>query len=467
VTEGRRAAGDGRRQEEQEQPESAAAQSAGSLLRVLGVAFGLAVAVGNTIGAGILRTPGDVASWLPNPLWFIGIWVVGALYALLGANAIAELGTMMPRSGAQYVFARRAFGDYAGFLVGWIDWISTCASVAAIALVLGESASELARRGTTLAVGIAMASVVFFALLLIRGTKLGDRAQQITSLVKAIALLALVTACFVFAGNAPAAPSAPAAAGAAVSVFTAFILSAQAVIYAYDGWTGPIYFSEEFRDPAREIPRSMFGSLLVVALIYLLVNIAFVYAVPTSALAGSPLAAGTVARSIFGERGETIVRLVVVASLPSAVNALLLMAPRVLYGLGRDGLGMSAAARVNPRGTPTMGLLASTVVVLAFLATGAFATVLAIAAFFFVAQYTLSFIAVFVLRLREPAASRPYRAKGHPWTTGLVLLGSVAFLVSAVLSDRRNSLYALGILVASYPVFLMARRSPVPSPSAT
>src|SRR6266704_921470 len=120
------------------------------LLRVLGVAFGLAVAVGNTIGAGILRTPGDVATWLPNPLWFVGIWIVGAIYATLGANALAELGTMMPRSGAQYVFARHTFGNYAGFLVGWVDWISTAASVATIALVLGESFSELARGDRTL-----------------------------------------------------------------------------------------------------------------------------------------------------------------------------------------------------------------------------------------------------------------------------------------------------------------------------
>ena len=463
---GRRATGDGRREDEGEIT-ATSVHGSGSLLRVLGVAFGLAVAVGNTIGAGILRTPGDVAAWLPNPVWFVGIWIVGGLYALLGANALSELGTMMPRSGAQYVFARRAFGDYAGFLVGWSDWMSTSASVAAISLVLGESASELAHRGTSLAVAIAMATVVFFALLLIRGTKLGDRAQQITSLTKAIALLALVAACFVFAGNAPAPLVEPSADRTALSGFTAFILSAQAVIYAYDGWNGPIYFSEELRDPAREIPRSMFGSLLCVAVIYILVNLAFVYAVPTSALAGSPLAAGTVARAIFGANGETIVRLVVVLSLPSAVNALLLMAPRVLYGLSRDGLGIAAATRVNSRGTPVVGLAASTLVVLAFLATGAFATVLAIAAFFFVAQYTLSFLAVFVLRRREPNAARPYRAKGHPWTTGLVLLGSVAFLVSAVVSDRRNSLYALGILVASYPVFLLARRTPVPSPSTT
>ena len=433
----------------------------GTLLRVLGVSFGLAVAVGNTIGAGILRTPGDVAAWLPNPWWFVGIWIVGAVYATLGANALAELGTMLPRSGAQYVFARRAFGDFAGFLVGWTDWISTAASIAAIAIVLGESASEFIRGGPSLATPIAIITVVIFTVLLLRGTKLGDRAQQITTLAKAAALLSLVIACFAFGGTARDAASfgdnrAP------VSAFAGFILSAQAVIYAYDGWSGPIYFSEELHDPGREIPRSMFGSLLCVAAIYILINVAFVHAVPTTALAGSALAAATVAKALFGAHGETVVRLVVVASLPSAVNALLLMGSRVLYAVSRDGLAMHAATRVNAGGTPTAALIATACVALTFLATGTFATVIAIAAFFFVLNYALSFSAVFVLRWREPEAPRPYRAKGHPWTTALVLAGSIAFLASAVASDRRNSLYALAILVISYPVFLGSRRAPVP-----
>ena len=119
-------------------------RSQSSLLRILGLSFGLAVTVGNTIGGGILRTPGDIASLLPTPWLFIGIWVVGGLYALLGANALSELGTMLPRSGGQYVFARHAFGNYAGFLVGWLDWISTCASIGAIAIVIGESAVSVA-----------------------------------------------------------------------------------------------------------------------------------------------------------------------------------------------------------------------------------------------------------------------------------------------------------------------------------
>ncbi|HXQ77326.1 MAG TPA: amino acid permease, partial [Gemmatimonadaceae bacterium] len=160
-------------------------------------------------------------------------------------------------------------------------------------------------------------------------------------------------------------------------------------------------------------------------------------------------------------RGNTVVRLVVVLALPSAVNACLLMSSRVLYAVSRDGIGPRVATRVNEGGTPTVSLVASAGVSLLFLATGTFQSVIAVAAFFFVADYALSFLAVFVLRKREPGAPRPYRAFGHPWTTGLVLAGSIAFLVSAVVSDTRNSFWALGLLLISYPVFRLTHR---PSP---
>jgi APA family basic amino acid/polyamine antiporter len=134
------------------------------------------------------------------------------------------------------------------------------------------------------------------------------------------------------------------------------------------------------------------------------------------------------------------------------------MASRVLFGVSRDGLGPRMATHVNAGGTPTVALLLSALVSLLFLATGTFQSVIAVAAFFFVADYALSFLAVFVLRRREPDAPRPYRTWGHPWTTGLVLAGSIAFLLSAVAGDTRNSLYALALVAVSYPSFLMVRR---------
>lgn len=426
---------------------------------MLGLTFGLAVTIGNTIGAGILRTPGEIAGYLPSATGFIGIWVVGGLYALLGANALSELGTMMPRSGGQYVFAHDIFGEYVGFVSGWMDWVSTCASTAAIATVIGESAIGLAGAASGVA-PVAIVVTAAFTLLLLGGTRRGDRAQQLTSLLKAIALIALVVACFVFRARAASPPAASAPNPPSGFRFAAFLLAAQSVIYAYDGWNGPIYFSEELHDPARQIPRGMFYGLAAVATIYLLINIAFLQVVPLSALAGSKLAAGTVADAIFGSGGERIVQLLVVVSLPSAVNACILMASRTIFSMSRDGLGIPITARVNQKGTPVVSLIATGLVAIAFLATGTFETMIAIAAFFFVANYSMSFLGLIRLRIKEPNRPRPYRTFGYPWTTGLVLLGSLAFLVSAVVADRRNSLFALGILVVSYPVFRFTRPSP-------
>lgn len=436
------------------------------LLRVLGLWFGLAVTVGNTIGAGILGTPGQIAGLLPRPSWFIGIWIVGAMYAMLGANALSELGTMMPSSGGQFVFARRAFGDYPAFVVGWMDWISSCAAPAAIAIVFGQSVAALLGLAARTATPIGMSVVIIFTLLLINGTALGDRAQRITSIAKTLAFGALILACFVAHPHATAtvatATPAPTATG-----FAAFLLAAQAVIYAYDGWSAPIYFSEELDDPGRDIPRSSFLGLLSVVAIYVLINVAFVRVLPLSTLASSPLAAGTVASSLFGVNGERIVQLVIAIALPSAINACLLMASRVIFAMGRDGLALRRLTAVSKSGTPAAAIVASGVVTLAFLASGTFNDIIAIAAFFFVGSYTLSFTAVFLLRKREPTAERPYRALGHPYTTALVLVGSLGFLVSAVISDRRNSLIALAIVVVSYPVFRLThgiRMVSVPSP---
>ncbi|HEY7546165.1 MAG TPA: APC family permease, partial [Blastocatellia bacterium] len=246
----------------------AAAVTRGRLLRILGVGFGLAVIIGNTIGAGILRTPGDVAAQLPDTWLFLGVWLVGGIYALLGAFSISELGVMIPRSGGQYVFAQYALGDYAGFIVGWSDWLSTCGTAAAVSIVIGEYLGDLVPVLSDRKVGIALAVVIIFAILQWRGIRWGSATQNITSLFKALAFIALIAACFILGGKTsteiePATIAAP--------TFLAVILALQAVIYTYDGWTGVIYFSEEVRDTARDIPRSLFGGVLAIIGIYMLV----------------------------------------------------------------------------------------------------------------------------------------------------------------------------------------------------
>jgi APA family basic amino acid/polyamine antiporter len=445
---------------------TAAAPSRGRLLQVLGVAFGIAVIVGNTIGSGILRTPGSVASLLPHHWMFLVAWIAGGVYALLGVISLAELGVIVPRSGGQYVFAQRAFGSYAGFIIGWSDWVSSVAAFCAAAILIGEYSGAIfpALARSQLAVGIGV--VVVFTILQYRGVKWGDVVQQGTTLLKALAFVALIIACFALApAAAPAAAPAPAAT-AAVGV-GAIVLAMQAVIYTYDGWNGMLYFSEEVRDPGREIPRAMFSGVAAIIAIYVLVNIAFVHVLGMSGLARSDFAAGAVAQALFGGRGDTIVRSLLIVGLLSGVNAYALFCSRILYAMSRDGLFPKWGTTVNAGGTPTYTLLLSAALAIGFLLTGTFNSVIAVAAFFFVLNYVFSFAAVFKLRRTMPDAPRPYKALGYPYTTAFSLLGGMAFLVGAVISDRQNSMVALGLLAVSYPVYALtmraARRAAAPS----
>lgn len=427
----------------------------GHLLRILGVGFGIAVIVGGTIGTGILRTPGIVAAQLPAPSLFLGIWLLGALYALLGAISTAELAAMTPRSGGWYVFARRALGEYPGFVVGWTDWLGNCGTTAAVAMVIGEYSSSLFPRLQGHQALIGSAIVLLAMALQWRGVRLGSGVQNTMSSLQALAFFAFVAAAFLFAQPAPAPAAAPLASG--IGLFAALFIAFQAVVYTYDGWYSVIYYGEEVRDPGRDIPRSLIGGIAALASIYLLVNLALLYVLGVGGIAGQNLALGTAAQAIFGPRGDTLLRSLTIVSMLSASNAFQLNASRVPHAMSVDGLAFAALQRVNPGGTPTVALFFSGVAALLLMLTGTFERLLAILAFFFVANYALAYVSVFVLRRREPDAPRPYRAWGFPWTTGLALLGSVAFLAAAIAGDTRNSFYAVLVLAGSYPLYLSFR----------
>jgi len=408
-----------------------------------------------------VRTPGDIAQILPKVWLFLGVWVVGGLYALFGASSLAELGAAIPRSGGQYNFSRRAFGEYAGFIVGWSDWLSTCGTAAAVGIVIGEYSGDLVPLLAGHVKLIAVAIIVGFGVLQWRGIRWGSGAQIFTAVLKTLAFAILLVACFAFGGHARAA--APAASAplpqmpAGWGLVVAIILGLQAVVYTVDGWDGVIYFGEEVRDPGRDVPRAIFGSVFTIMGIYLLLNLAVVYVLPMNEIAGNNFALGTVATRVFGAYGDSIIRSIMVVSMLSCLNANQLFCTRTLYAMSCDRLFFRRAAQVNSGGTPALALLLSTIVGVLFVL-GSFERVIAMLSFFFVANYTLSYSSLFLLRKKEPEMVRPYRAWGYPWTTGIALLASVVFLIGSIVTDQKNAPWALGLLVLSYPVFLAMKK---------
>jgi APA family basic amino acid/polyamine antiporter len=332
-----------------------------------------------------------------------------------------------------------------------------------VSIVIGEYSAALVPALAGREAWVATAVVLLFGVIQWRGVRWGSGTQNLTAAAKGFAFVALVAACFFF-GSRSAGDAAPAAAmPSGLAFVVAMVFALQSVIYTYDGWNGTTYFAEEVHDPNRNIPRAMFGGILSVMGIYVLVNLALVWLLPISAIAGNNFALGAAAGAVFGPLGDPLVRGVMILSMLSGINAYHLMSSRVLFAMSRDGYFSERIVRVNEGGTPTLALGVSVIVALALIWSGTFNEVLSLCALLFVLQYVASFISLFVLRRREPDAPRPYRAWGYPWSTGFVLLGSLGFVGGVIASDTRNSIYSLVMLALSYPVYRLLKRAAVPS----
>jgi APA family basic amino acid/polyamine antiporter len=444
--------------------------SGNQLLRVLDVTFGVAVILGSTIGVGILRLPGMVAGELRNYWLILLVWVLGGTYALLGSFSVTELGTMLPQAGGFYVYARRALGGFAGFAAGWGDWLNNCAAVAYGAFAAAGFSLALFPRLPVSEKTIALSLVAAFALLHWAGLRLSSVVQKIVSSATALALIFLAAACFLLYRGAPAAahavstaaPAAPPVTGALslgfFGMLAAVVVALRAVIVTYDGWYAAIYFTEENRNPARDFPRSMIGGVLIILALYLFLNLAFLHVLPIPRLAASQLPAADAAQILFAGWSGRFITLLSLLTLLGLINSVLLGATRIIFAIGRDGLFLKSAGTVSPGGTPRPAMLFSAAAAAVLVATGTFNRIVAIAAIIMVANYCACYVSMFVLRRREPDLPRPFRAWGYPWTTAVVLVGSILFLIAAATSDSRNAAYAGALLAACLPAYALMKR---------
>jgi len=432
---------------------SAAPRAKGHLLRILGVGFGIAVIIGGTIGSGILRTPGEVAGRLHSPTLILAVWLLGGLYAFLGTVTVVELGTMLPIAGGWYVYSRRSMGAYAGFVVGCSDWMMQTVAVSYLAVAFGEFAAQLFPRleGHVKLTGLALLAVLLVLNWI--GLRSGSRTQEISSFLKALALVVFIVACFVLkpAGNVPDAPHA--AVPRAGSLLAALVLALQAVIVTYDGWYQAIYFTEEDKDPTKSLPRSSLAAAFACIAIFLMVNLALVHILPMAQLSTSQMPLADAASAVLGDRGREFVLLISLLTVLSTINAIVLTTPRILFAIGRDGLMPAWLTSVNRGGTPAAALLTGAIVSAILVISGTFDTLIGIASILFVMVYLSGFISIVVLRKREPDLSRPFKAWFYPWGNWLVLLASAAFLVGAVVADLKDALFTLIFVAITMPAY--------------
>lgn len=424
------------------------------LKKKLGLSFGIAILIGGTIGVGILRTPGAIAGMLANYWAIIFCWVLGGVYILIGINTYAELATMLPKAGGSYNYIKRAFGNYAGFLSGWFDYILNAIPPAFYCIVIGEYIIRLfpnLEGNTTL---IAIAFLIFFSALQSSGVKNASIIQQITSVIKVAFFTALILACFMYSGIKfqPIKKESPLF---EVGFIISFFKSLQLIIGTYDGWTAVCFFSEEDENPSKNIPKSLYMGAIIVMILYVLINIAFFHVLPVSALANSPLAAADVAQVVFGEKGAIIVTIIAIFSLISILNAYLMIPARILFGISRDGYFIEKGTKINKGGTPIIALYISTLFALGLIAIGSFEVLFSFATIMSVIIWGLAYCSLIRLRIKEPNLQRPYRSFFYPWSTLFMILSTIALLAGFAYSDSLNFLIIVLIICISYPIYLV------------
>ena len=417
---------------------------------MLGSGFTLAVTIGGIIGLGILRTPGEVAAVVPDPLIFVSLWLLGGLFILLTTVVAAELVGMTPRSGGIYALVRHAYGPFPGFVIGWVDWLSLVGDIALKAVVITEFAALLIPATGRWQTPLAIMVCSVFAALQLRGIALGAKIQEIAAAAMALIVvgftLALVFAESAMSSSATSVPH-------AVDGLGAWSLVVASIIYAYDGWIYASYFSGEIEGGGRAVARTCIKGLVIVILLYIFLVAALAWKVPLTSLAGNELALAGALEMVVSPLASTVVLVTAIIMLLAHQNLLYMSTPRVLQALAVDGLAVRRAGEISRGGNPIFGVLLSWGLSVGLIMIGGFEFLLHLSVFFYLFLYALLIAGVIILRSRRPDTDRPYRAWGHPWSTYTCLLGWLLLAVFQVVSELDTAAYAAIMVAISWPVY--------------
>jgi APA family basic amino acid/polyamine antiporter len=418
--------------------------SGGELLRILGIGFGLAVVVGGVVGQGIMRTPGIVAGALPSGGAIMAFWVLGAAIILLDACATVEVGTSIPCAGGPYVFARRAFGPFAGTMMGWADWLNLIIAVSYVSVVFGEYAQRLGL-GESLPTG-ALAIALLAAIFAVNwiGTRVCGASQMIGTALKGLGLAILVGLLLLAPGHA----SSPVAASTPVFTVAAFAVAMRAVAITYAGWNTSVYFCEEIHAPERNIVRATFGGIGLVALLYLAVNAALLHALTRDQIAASKLPVADAAAAALGPASGTVITLLAIVSVVAIANLFMMYASRVAFAMARNRVLPAPLASVSASGSPRLALACTAGAAAVLASSGGYERLIAIGAPFTFGVVAMVDLAAIRVRLAEPDLPRPFRMPLFPLPALVGLAVNLLLMAAVIYEDPLHSMIGLAVLLA-------------------
>ena len=449
-----------------------------SLIRGLSLLDSVLLLVSGIIGSSIFLTAKDIAGPLPQPMLFLLVWVIGGVISLFGCVAFAELGSMFPESGGQYIYLREAYGDLVAFLYGWMLFaVANGGTIAALSVasaaytgqvfpIVSQDHIVLQLAGITITrahlLGLVLIAILTYVNVV--GLRWGTLLQNLSTWTKFVAMAAFVFLGFAI-GKGDWSHFSSHGAGLTMGLHPTQLISAMgialiAVFWAYDGWVYITWVAGEVKEPRRNVPLAMVLGVLVVGAIYLAMNMTYLYALPLSEIARHETIAHAAAAAMFSPHAALWLSLMIAVSCFSAAATCTLSGARVYLAMAQDGVFFKRMAVIHPKWrTPAFSLIGQGIWAALLTLSGRYDQLYTYVIYGMVLSYTLTVIGMFLLRWKRPEIPRPYRCTGYPWLPAIYVLVGVAWTLNTIITRPTEAFWGTAIVLIGVPFYLFWKRS--------
>lgn len=426
--------------------------------------FGLTmIAVGSCIGSGIFVTPYEVVQAVPHHAFVLIIWALGGLIALTGALTFAELGGMFPKAGGVYVFIKEAFGDHIGFLYGWVILlVINTGALAALGMALAEYFTFFVPLSATGKVVFAIVVVLGLTLINGIGVNLSQALANIFTGLKLLAMVAIVVVGFLFFEPEKVTLEFSLVENTPPSLLSGLLIGLIGVLWSFGGWHHASYLAGETINAQKTVPRAMVLGALIVTLMYVLINLAYMLLLPLPEIANTARVAGDAVESVVPAGGK-MVAVAIAISIFGTISIYTMSAPRIYFAMARDGIFFKQLARVHARyHTPLNAMLIQAFWAIALLVFwGTFSNLITYVTFMDIAFMALAGASVFVFREKLPDRYRPYKVWGYPIIPGIFVAISSAFVVNTLIQRPLQAIAGLVFTAIGLLVFYLFKKKDI------
>jgi APA family basic amino acid/polyamine antiporter len=449
-----------------------------TLVRGLSLLDSVLLLVSGIIGSSIFLTAKDIAGPLPQPMLFLLVWVIGGVISLFGCVAFAELGSMFPESGGQYIYLREAYGDLTAFLYGWMLFaVANGGTIAALSVasaaytgqvfpIVSQEHVVLSLAGVTITRAHVFGLVLITALTYVNvvGLRWGTLLQNLSTWTKFAAMAAFVILGFAI-GKGDWSHIRSHGIGLTMGLHPTQLISVMgvaliAVFWAYDGWVYITWVAGEVKEPRRNVPLAMVLGVLVVGAIYLAMNMTYLYALPLSEIAKRETIVHDAATALFSPHAAVWLSLMIAVSCFSAAATCTLSGARVYLAMAQDGVFFKRMAVIHPKWrTPAFSLIGQGIWAALLTLSGRYDQLYTYVIYGMVLSYTLTVIGMFLLRWKRPDIPRPYRCTGYPWLPAIYVLAGSAWTLNTIVTRPTEAFWGTAIVLIGVPGYLYWKHS--------